>query len=307
MRSENSIHRKIPDNNGFQSFYCRVFFSSTKRCTDCFHKALLLLTTTEVFQSPNGVQIALSLRLTTSVIRLRFNHQTVYRLLVGSSDSPGNIPDVSITKRCTDCFLGVLNDPELNRFQSPNGVQIAFPDKNTKITRVFVSITKRCTDCFDKKTEEMIEEKFQSPNGVQIAFGKLQNRGDRKINVSITKRCTDCFADSLTSTVPHLCFNHQTVYRLLSIGVEFRIREYYVSITKRCTDCFFSISGNQTDAEIGFNHQTVYRLLRSDSWLVPVVEVSITKRCTDCFLYGQQDDSRGNRVSITKRCTDCFT
>ena len=56
-----------------------------------------------------------------------FNHQTVYRLLVGSSDSPGNIPDVSITKRCTDCFckIGLQVYAKLP-FQSPNGVQIAF-------------------------------------------------------------------------------------------------------------------------------------------------------------------------------------
>ena len=56
-----------------------------------------------------------------------FNHQTVYRLLFNNVETTSiETINVSITKRCTDCFRG-----------------------NYKMRYIIlVSITKRCTDCF---------------------------------------------------------------------------------------------------------------------------------------------------------------
>ena len=84
------------------SGYC---VSITKRCTDCFRKREL-----GSLKMCNG-----------------FNHQTVYRLLYCYIiDYLKNLL-VSITKRCTDCFyLDNCIIPRLRKFQSPNGVQIAF-------------------------------------------------------------------------------------------------------------------------------------------------------------------------------------
>ncbi len=86
----------------------------------------------------------------------------------------------------------------INRlFQSSNGVQIAFTMQHLKMIAEKVSITKRCTDCSPilikqtKRTWSM----FQSPNGVQIAFL--------------------CYAAG--SFLEDEGFNHQTVYRLLSL------------------------------------------------------------------------------------------
>ncbi len=59
---------------------------------------------------------------------------------------------VSITKRCTDCFLAAENRKllkEVKEFQSPNGVQIALEIAYHN---------------------ELYYNQFQSPNGVQIAL-----------------------------------------------------------------------------------------------------------------------------------------
>ena len=125
---------------------------------------------------------------------IRFNHQTVYRLL--SREKPLLLARliVSITKRCTDCFF------------------LSFS-------------TTLKTNCFNHQTvyrllsiiegSEIAEFLFQSPNGVQIA---LKPRGSRSIGhivVSITKRCTDCFHRQRTMPTLKESFNHQAVYRLL--------------------------------------------------------------------------------------------
>ena len=150
MRSENSIHRKIPDNNGFQSFYCRVFFSSTKRCTDCFSDKrvwtdngccvsitkrctdcfnLVQMQVRSIipFQSPNGVQIAYH------ILHLQY----IFFLF----QSPNGVQIALITRYNR-------NIRNSGMFQSPNGVQIAFALPLSYQMSMLVSITKRCTDCF---------------------------------------------------------------------------------------------------------------------------------------------------------------
>ena len=57
-----------------------------------------------VFQSPSGVQIALPVKM------LKTQNPKI----------------VSITKRCTDCFLMIFAGIGFGAFQSPSGVQIAF-------------------------------------------------------------------------------------------------------------------------------------------------------------------------------------
>ena len=97
--------------------------SITKRCTDCF--TWLRLEVSELlFQSPNGVQIALLPWGLQGLFGGCFNHQTVYRLLYWHILIMLCPKCVSITKRCTDCFLHAW----LNAFV------------------IHVSITKRCTD-----------------------------------------------------------------------------------------------------------------------------------------------------------------
>ena len=60
------------------------------------------------------------------------------------------------------------------------------------------------------------EPPFQSPNGVQIALSREKFLKEKTV-VSITKRCTDCFAKFGVIAVSLMSFNHQTVYRLLSL------------------------------------------------------------------------------------------
>ena len=124
-----------------------------------------------MFQSPNGVQIALQYSITFRAISF-----------------------VSITKRCTDCFEEEAQKTlDKEKFQSPNGVQIALAITSSCFYPNGVSITKRCTDCFililmryhgqivsiTKRCTDCLvyalyarrqRLEFQSPNGVQIAL-----------------------------------------------------------------------------------------------------------------------------------------
>ena len=57
--------------------------SITKRCTECFKKLINHYLRYIVFQSPNGVQNAFEIGI-SSAAKEGFNHQTVYRMLYGN-------------------------------------------------------------------------------------------------------------------------------------------------------------------------------------------------------------------------------
>ena len=193
---------------------------------------------TRTFQSPNGVQIALVQ-----------DH--------GNSRRRG----VSITKRCTDCFRPTAWVDISLTVSITKRCTDCFCEKKYWRHPPNVSITKRCTDCFSAHlSSASAREQFQSPNGVQIALSTVKLLQTFLTQVSITKRCTDCFIKSDLHWISKLSFNHQTVYRLLSLrlnlvqmqarfqspnGVQIALgivrrwtRSVTVSITKRCTDCF---------------------------------------------------------------------
>ncbi len=125
----------------------RSYVSITKRCTDCFSRRTRRLCQAAEFQSPNGVQIAFSLAMTIisrlilfqspNGVQIAFPRKR-QRLLLTKFQSPNGVQiafayggcyanylQVSITKRCTDCFrTTMLILSRLKLFQSPNGVQI---------------------------------------------------------------------------------------------------------------------------------------------------------------------------------------
>ena len=90
-----------------------------------------------------------------------FNHQTVYRMLSALIFIAVIVAIVSITKRCTECFLQSVK----------------------KLNNVWaVSITKRCTECFREDDFKIFSSKeFQSPNGVQNALDCEARRRQKKL------------------------------------------------------------------------------------------------------------------------------
>ena len=105
---------------------CRIKVSITKRCTDCFTSRGQRQIIAELFQSPNGVQIAFA-------DSRRQNVENMFQ-------SPNGVQIALST---------IVPTPLSAKFQSPNGVQIALLwREQTKTIRTRVSITKRCTDCF---------------------------------------------------------------------------------------------------------------------------------------------------------------
>ena len=184
-------------------------------------------------------------------------------------------------------FSTLVDVPRGCWFQSPNGVQIAFPSCAVffRFYRI-VSITKRCTDCFpNMRKHTSIKQtfqspngvqialkvmitfssslsKFQSPNGVQIAFPNMRKHTSIKQTVSITKRCTDCFNSQIINySIIKAGFNHQTVYRLLCEALNAIERERLESFNHQTVYRLLSLLNALFTVSGCFNHQTVYRLL----------------------------------------------
>ena len=224
-----------------------------------------------MFQSPNGVQIAFVNTCILSEFSDSFNHQTVYRLLYDHGTFNFEDDEVSITKRCTDCFLlRVIIVTFHGQFQSPNGVQIALNTYENIIRTLKFQSPNGVQIAFVTMAD--LEDgfvRFQSPNGVQIALALTLVSKWSSSRVSITKRCTDCFGI------------------LISKGAD-RVKE--VSITKRYTDCFI-----QTvilhPISVRFNHQTVYRLLFKDQLHTTRYELGFNHQTVYRLLYRVNDDT----------------
>ena len=135
-------------------------------CINQYHKIISL-----VFQSPNGVQIAFE------VILNRIG-----------------IFSVSITKRCTDCFImSKYFEKSANRFNHQTVYRLLSGNNELYLYSDHVSITKRCTDCF----RDFITDWTENNSGFnhQTVYRLL---------------CYPCGPYGRS-----VCFNHQTVYRLL--------------------------------------------------------------------------------------------
>ena len=149
-----------------------------------------------MFQSPNGVQIAFLRESIVSVNHL-FQSPNGVQIALRVSSRLHGILKVSITKRCTDCFIYICA---------------------IMILLLIVSITKRCTDCFTDISDITItlpDHCFNHQTVYRLLFCRLV-KADIIISVSITKRCTDCFEQCLLcDNSETMSFNHQTVYRLL--------------------------------------------------------------------------------------------
>ena len=104
----------------------------------------------EWFQSPNGVQIAFEASAELKALTLRFQSPNGVQIaFVVYSYKYKAFIVVSITKRCTDCFICFL------RFSAAFLVSITkrctdcFDKLKRTLAKLLVSITKRCTDCFN--------------------------------------------------------------------------------------------------------------------------------------------------------------
>ncbi len=146
---------------------------------------------------------------------------------------------VSITKRCTDCFQErIYARIQVQTFQSPNGVQIAFEfiltyglfpcrfNHQTVYRLLYYAAAARFAQL----------RGFNHQTVYRLLFRAILAKCEEI--VSITKRCTDCFSVILLALPFTVMFQSPNG---VQIAFNFKCEETqaeHVSITKRCTDCF---------------------------------------------------------------------